>query len=141
MSWQRFEGRMAIDRELFTVTIFPPTGSKSGAYLSLNRSARAQVVKKNRFCDVYLDRAGKRVGLKFLAQRADLNSYIVLRNPPENKKQQARISASLWLRELGIVTELSRRRKYSAELKQDADPSLWWFSIAPLMNGNSAKSA
>jgi hypothetical protein len=103
-------------------------------YLAFNQLIREQILVRHPWVDIFLDRVGKRIGLRFQARATDLHSYKI--GQYKTRGSMARISATGFLKRWGLVEALDGR-PYRAELKSDPAENMWWFSIAKLMNGSS----
>ena len=134
MTWERFEERKTHGCEGFVVTVVL-THSHSVPYLSFNKAVREQVLRDHSFCDLFIDRDRKRLGLRFLRQPTDLNSYkIASYKSPAQPCGASRVSMQKAFKAWGFWQN-RYQRSFSRLLKNDPVQDLWWLDITPLFNG------
>ena len=131
--WERFEQRKPKEGHYFMVSLVADATRREG-YLAFNKLVQQQVLRGHPWCDLFFDRLGRRIGVRFLPEAADMNSYHVGIYPAPGRTQ-ARISLRGFLKHHGLLDGMAKRT-FHAELKHDPLESLWWFSVAPLLESN-----
>ena len=133
--WERFEDRKINSSDAFVVTLVGCDPKYRQAYLGFNQEIRTQLIGKNMWLDVFIDRPRKLIGLRFLGEPTDIHSYKI--GKYNSTKTQARISATGFLKAWGLLDQLGRR-SYRVELKGDRMEQMWWFDISKLMGKNGS---
>ena len=131
MTWDRFEDRKMNNCPVFAVTLAFSQGHSLNCYLAFNQRIREQLLPGHPYCDLFLDRAGKCLGMRFLREPTDIHSYKVA-NYKGKFRSSARLSATAMVRAWRL-TPPCWPYSYRAELKGDPREGVWSFSIAPLM--------
>lgn len=133
MSWQRFEERKAHGYRGYVVTLgCYQNRKKTAVKLYVNNFIRRQLLGNRAFVDVFVNPDAQAVGMRFLESPTDQSSYRFC----DRKSCKGSLSFSITrlAQELGILEPL-RPKPYRAELKHDPADGIYWFSVAPLLNG------